>query len=179
MRGLVAIVLVAACGGGAAKPAAEPGEPAETTAPAAAPGEDARVVHLRTMTESLSLLAAEVERITSAAPASKARCSELADALVAWADQHYEAYEIADAEGTYLGLTDADAADPELVELARTLARTSSQLVEMVDEDCLYGSGAYGAALFEYLVAYQGLAHWVKDGDPAVWDYETLIASGG
>jgi hypothetical protein len=175
----IVITVVAACGGGAARPAAGPGaEPTAAAAPAEVPEEDARLVHLRTMTDTLALLAADVERITSAGPPSQARCADLADALAAWGAAHYEAYEVADAEGSFLGLTDADAGNPELVGLARQLARTSSLLVEEVDEDCLYGSGAYGAALFEYLVAYQGLAHWVREGDPATWDYEALIGDG-
>lgn len=175
MRALVAIALVAGCGGGS-KPAPVV-IPLEEEPPVVEeePAEDMRLVHLTTMTESLALLAAEVERLTDTMPASKKRCTALASALVAWGDQHYEAYEVADAEGTFLGLTEADASNAELMERARVLARTSSQLVEMVDEDCLYGSGAYGEALFEYLVAYQGLAHWVREGDPAAWDYETLI----
>ena len=176
MRGLVAIALVAACGGGGSTPPPAEPRPVTTTPTAPTRAEDPRLVHLRTMTESLALLAADIERITADAAPSPARCRELDGALRGWADAHYSAYEVADAEGTFLGLTEADAANPELVELARTLARTSSQLVELVDEDCLYGSGAYGEALFEYLVAYQGLAHWVREGDPAVWDYETLIA---
>jgi hypothetical protein len=179
MRGLVAIVLVAACGGGSKQPAAEPREEAETPPPAVAPGEDARVAHLRTMTESLAVLAADVERITGAEPASPARCEKLAEALLDWGGDHLESYEVADAEGAFIGITDADAKNAALHQLASRLARTSKQLVDPVDEECLHGEkGAYGAILFEYLIAYQGLEHWVTDGDPARWEYEALADVG-
>lgn len=179
MRGLVAILLVAACGGGAAKPADEPRVEEESLPPSIEPGEDARVVHLRTMTESLALLAADVERITGAEDASTARCEKLAEALLDWGGDHLETYEVADAEGAYLGITDADAKNAALRELASRLARTSRQLVDPVDEECLHGEkGVYGAILFEYLIAYQGLEHWVTDGDPARWEYEVLADVG-
>jgi hypothetical protein len=179
MRGLIAIALVAACGGGAKKPADQPRVEEDSPVPAVAapPGTDARVVHLRTMTESLAVLAAEIERITGAEPASAARCEKLAEALLDWGGDHLESYEVADAEGAFLGITDADAENAALRELASQLARTSKQLVDPVDEACLHGEkGAYGAILFEYLIAYQGLEHWVADGDPARWEYEALAA---
>jgi hypothetical protein len=164
--GVVLAVTAAACGPKSTPTSAPP-------RPSAAG--DPREAHLTVMADLLGDLTAEIARIT-AAPPSSARCDELSAALVAWGEAHYEAYEVADAEGTYLGLTDADADDAELRLLARRLAWSSSQLVELVDEDCLYGDGAYGEALYDFLVAYQGLAHWVRDGDPAAWDYETLIA---
>jgi hypothetical protein len=177
MRRLAIIILAAGCGGGGDKSGARSTtpDPARPTEPTGSTERDQRVVHLQTMTKLLVLLADEVEKITAASPASTERCSELSAAVVAWGDAHYEEYETADAEGTFLGLTEKDVGDEKLRGLARQLARSSSELVEMVDEDCLYGEGAYGDALYEYLVAYQGLAHWVREGDPAAWDYEALI----
>jgi hypothetical protein len=182
MRALAAIALVAACGGGKQPDPAAPR--AEDTPPVAEepdePGDpnDPRFVYLTTMTEALDVLAAEVQRITESAAASPARCETLAEGLLDWGGDHLESYEVADAEGAFLGITEADARNRRLHELGARLARTSARLVELVDEECL-DDGAYGAILFEYLVAYQGLAHWVKDGDPAVWDYDALIATGG
>ena len=61
MRALVAIALVAACGGGKKPDPAAPRAEDEAAPPAAAdPEADPRVVHLRTMTEALALLAADV-----------------------------------------------------------------------------------------------------------------------
>jgi hypothetical protein len=150
---------------------------AEVDAGVVAPeGPDARVVQLRTMTELLAMLADGVETITKKEKPSHKRCDELTALVTAWGEAHYDAYDEADGEGTYLGLTAADADDPELRRLAVELAHDSAVLIEAVDEDCLYGSGDYGDALYEYLISYQGLAHWVKDGDSSVWDYEALIA---
>jgi hypothetical protein len=128
------------------------------------------------MSELLALLSDRVAAITSAEKPSKARCAELTELVNAWGEEHYDAYDEADGEGTYLGLTAADADDPVLRGLAVELAHDSALLIDAVDEDCLYGSGDYGDALYEYLISYQGLAHWVQDGDSSVWDYEALIA---
>jgi hypothetical protein len=169
MRTLAIMLFVVGCGGGKA---AAPG-PAPVTKASEA---DPREVQLRTMTELLSGLADQVVAITEAQPASAQRCEQLTELVVAWGADHYEAYETADGEGSYLGLTADDADNAALRALAVELARDSSVLIEAVDEDCLYGSGDYGDALYEYLISYQGLEHWVHDGDPSVWDYETLIA---
>jgi hypothetical protein len=176
MRRLAITLLAVGCGGGGGggKPGGDTTTP-DPARPVEPASDDPRVVHLQTMTRLLVLLADEVEQITTASPASSERCRALSAAVVDWAEAHYEEYETADAEGTVLGLTEADAGDEQLRALARQLARSSSELVELVDEDCLYGEGAYGDALYEYLVAYQGLAHWVREGDPAAWDYEALI----
>jgi hypothetical protein len=176
-------VLATACGSKA--PAAEPSVAAQTPTPAqtetetqvqAERADDPREVPLRTMTELLALLADRVAEITKTEKPSKARCKELTTVVTRWGEEHYEAYDEADGEGTYLGLTAADADDPVLRGLAIELARDSALLIESVDEDCLYGSGDYGDALYEYLISYQGLAHWVREGDSSVWDYEALIA---
>ncbi len=170
-------VALAGCAGsasGSARTATDPAEPDEVATPVEST--DPRVNHLRTMTDLLRILTDEVEVIVGDAEPSPQRCDKLADAVVAWGGAHYEAYELADAEGSFLGLTAADVEDPAIRLLARELALVSTQLIELVDEDCLYGSGRYGDALYEYLIGFLGLAHWSNDGNAALWDYETLIA---
>ncbi len=156
--------------------AADGADRADAPPPPPAPADDPRLAALRTMTDLLTALADEIQHITEDQAPSKARCARLADAVETWGAEHYETYELADGEGTYLGITEADADNTPLRELARKLAWTSSLLVDLVDQDCLYGSGAYGEILYEYLVAYQGLAHWVHEGETAHWDYELLLA---
>lgn len=172
------LIVLAGCGGASVRASVE-----VTSDPGPDAGEepvvessDPRVAQLRTMTDLLSILTDEVETITGDNPVSSDRCDQLADAVIAWGGAHYDAYETADAEGSFLGLTAGDADDPAIRVLARELALVSTQLIELVDEDCLYGSGSYGDALYEYLIGFQGLAHWSSDGQPAIWDYETLIA---
>jgi hypothetical protein len=170
------LIVVASCGGGSQ--AASPVEPTrpvgeEQQAPAS---DDPRVAQLEKMTELLAILSDQVAAITSAEKASDARCAKLTAAVYEWGAEHYDDYETADGEGTYLGLTAADVGNVELRTLATKLARDSAVLIDKVDEDCLYGDGEYGDALYEYLISYQGLDHWVTDDASAQWDYETLIA---
>ncbi|MCA9679688.1 MAG: hypothetical protein H6709_24030 [Kofleriaceae bacterium] len=186
MRGhtmLGAMLLVAACGppavtrstGPATDPARDP-DAGVTPTTATPPGkDDPRVEALSAMTDLLDGLANQIQHITEDQAPSKARCTRLADAVSTWGEAHYEAYEIADGEGAYLGITKADADNQDLRRLARQLAYSSSLLIDLVDEDCLYGSGAYGDILYDYLVGYQGLAHWVKEGDTRPWEYEQLV----
>src|SRR5689334_13950949 len=108
MRSIAMLGVAAACGGGGATTKGPAGGDTGTgagTASTAGAG-DQRLVHLQTMTDLLVLLAGEVERITTASEASPERCAALEQAVVTWGEEHYEAYEVADAEGTYLGLTD-------------------------------------------------------------------------
>lgn len=171
------VAALAACGGPDKKVDAPDPVEVDTQPPVEVPpaGPDVRLTALRTMTELLTLLVDDIQHITEDQAPSPARCERLADTVATWGAQHYEAYELADGEGTYAGITESDAANGELRELARQLAWMSSMLVDLVDQDCLYGSGAYGEILYEYLVAYQGLAHWVQEGDTATWDYEMLL----
>jgi hypothetical protein len=174
------VTALGACGGGGSTKKVEQPDPIETSGDDDTPqtpvdGPDVRLAALRTMTDLLTLLVDDIQHITEDQAPSAARCERLADAVSTWGAQHYEAYELADGEGTYAGITERDAGNEELRELARQLAWMSSMLVDLVDQDCLYGSGAYGEILYEYLVAYQGLAHWVQEGDTATWDYEMLL----
>jgi hypothetical protein len=171
------VIVVAACGGSqAATPVGPDPDPTDVADQEAPTSDDPRVVQLRAMTELLAILSDQVAAITAGEEASDARCAKLTAAVYEWGAEHYEDYETADGEGTYLGLTAADVDNAELRALAVKLARDSAILIEAVDEDCLYGDGEYGDALYEYLISYQGLEHWVNDEDTHAWDYEALMA---
>jgi len=177
MRIVLGITILCAACGAAPKTAPPPTAPPkhEEVTPPAAP--DPREVQLRTMTELLGLLADRVVEITASQPPSNERCDALSELIATWGEEHDEAYDAADGEGAYLGLTEADVANHTLRALAVELAHDSALLMEKVDQACLFGdNSSYGDELNEYLLAYQGLEHWVKEGDSSLWAYEALIA---